>query len=711
MSDAQTEGPASEQKWPSWWLLGLQLAALWCLGLVRPLFDVLDSDSAFFVARGNTAGDVLIFAIGVTFLVPLVLTLIEVATRAVSKSAARVVHIIFVVLLAALVALQFARGPFSATFLAFAVSLAIGALVGWAFWKTAGMRSFLSIITPAPFIFLALFLFASPVADIIMPSSGGSTASGESGNATPVVLVIFDELPAATLMTAQKKVDAERYPNFAQLETTSTWYQNHTTVADATFAAVPAILTGKTPPDNRVSGETFPQSVYTMLASNHRVTNIEAITHVCPTSICAPQARGTQSERLQSLFDDLSIVTGRVVLPNELADTLPSVGTDYGGFTKTTSSGLQAGKQSKADANARFKDSPPILSDSLANERLRGVAETQSAINGGGKPPLYVLHVELPHVPWRFGPTGDQYIADGPEMPGLSEDQIWEKNKYLTNLAIQRFTMQMEYGDKALGSIVDKMKKTGLWEKSLFIVTADHGVSFRPGDSRRPVTKTNFPEISNTPLFVKLPGQTTGRVSTAATRSIDILPTIAQVTKTGENLKFDGIPLDAKHTNMKIGVRNGRLRKKLYANFPELMARRDELVAQWTKEFPAGRASIYRNGPNQGLIGKQVSSLPTGSSNAKAKVDNGSLYGKLAPGSGINPIYFSGTIDGAGAGVPLAAAVNGKVVAVGESFQAPGDTRFAIILPPDSLTGSHARVQLFSVSGGSTLAPLATVGR
>jgi hypothetical protein len=135
------------------------------------------------------------------------------------------------------------------------------------------------------------------------------------------------------------------------------------------------------------------------------------------------------------------------------------------------------------------------------------------------------------------------------------------------------------------------------------------------------------------------------------------------------------------------------------------------LVAQWTKEFPAGRASIYRNGPNQGLIGKQVSSLPTGSSNAKAKVDNGSLYGKLAPGSGINPIYFSGTIDGAGAGVPLAAAVNGKVVAVGESFQAPGDIRFAIILPPDSLTGSHARVQLFSVSGGSTLAPLATVGR
>jgi len=38
MTDEQPAVPASEQKWPSWWLLGLQLAALWCLGLVRPLF-------------------------------------------------------------------------------------------------------------------------------------------------------------------------------------------------------------------------------------------------------------------------------------------------------------------------------------------------------------------------------------------------------------------------------------------------------------------------------------------------------------------------------------------------------------------------------------------------------------------------------------------------------------------------------------------------
>ncbi|MDP4603006.1 MAG: sulfatase-like hydrolase/transferase [Solirubrobacteraceae bacterium] len=708
------EAQQATKEWPSWWVLGLQLAALWSLGLVRPLFDVLGSDSAFFVARGNTPGDILIFAIGLTFIPPLILTLIEVIVRAVSASAARIVHVLFITLLIGLVAMQFIKGPFSATLPAFVISLAIGALAAVAFWKTTGMRTFLTVLTPASFLFLALFVFASPVSSVIMPSSEGSSgAAGESGNSTPVVLVIYDEFPAAMLMKGDTSIDAERFPNFAELGQTATWYKNNTTVSDATWSAVPAILTGFTPPDKTPNNAVYEQSIYTMLAPSHRVTNLEAVTHVCPSSICEPLPVGNAKERLTALFDDLTVVAGRTVLPDSLANQLPAIDATYTDFAPTNSQQSAAEVKTAADPKSRFADSPPLADLPGAgsrNEGLRLTAEKQNAISGEGRPPLYVFHMLLPHVPWRFSPEGDQYISDGSDAPGLN-DQIWSDDRYPSDVALQRSMLQTEYSDKILGSFVKRMKEAGIWQRSLFIVTADHGVSYRPGGSRRPVTKQNLPELANTPLFVKLPGQSKGAVDTGFTQSIDIAPTVAQVTKTGDGLKFDGVPLGSENKKRVVAVRNERAEKKITGDWNQMIEQRDELARSWSELFPPGRASLYRLGPNQNLIGRQVSSLQVGSTAATAKILSSELYKPQTRDDGVLQIYLAGSIDGAPAQTPLAAAVNGKIVAVGQTFDTLSGVRFAIILPPESLKGSKVRVQLFSVSGGTTLAQLAAAGR
>jgi hypothetical protein len=86
------------------------------------------------------------------------------------------------------------------------------------------------------------------------------------------------------------------------------------------------------------------------------------------------------------------------------------------------------------------------------------------------------------------------------------------------------------------------------------------------------------------------------------------------------------------------------------------------------------------------------------------------LYKPQRRGNGVLQIYLAGPIEGAPAQTPLAAAVNGKIVAVGQSFDTVSGVRFAIVLPPESLKGSKVRVQLFSVSGGTTLAQVASVG-
>ncbi len=63
----------------------------------------------------------------------------------------------------------------------------------------------------------------------------------------PVVVLVFDEFPADDLLGPDGQIDAERFPNFAELASMSTWFPNGHTVYDSTFKAVPSILDGRLP--------------------------------------------------------------------------------------------------------------------------------------------------------------------------------------------------------------------------------------------------------------------------------------------------------------------------------------------------------------------------------------------------------------------------------------------------------------------------------
>src|SRR5215211_2869268 len=82
---------------------------------------------------------------------------------------------------------------------------------------------------------------------------GGCALPGDEDEARsavrhpPVVFVVFDEFPADDLLRPDGSIDAERFPNFAELASISTWFPNGHTVYDSTFKAVPAILDGRAP--------------------------------------------------------------------------------------------------------------------------------------------------------------------------------------------------------------------------------------------------------------------------------------------------------------------------------------------------------------------------------------------------------------------------------------------------------------------------------
>ena len=136
----------------------------------------------------------------------------------------------------------------------------------------------------------------------------------------------------------------------------------------------------------------------------------------------------------------------------------------------------------------------------------RNICKLASLITADRKPTLYMVHSLLPHVPWLYLPSGKRYGGDVRVIPG-APNGTWGDDKWLTEQAEQRFFLQLGYADGALGLLLRRLRATGVYDRALVIVTADHGVSFRPGTPRRNISAGNLADIAFMPLFVKLPGQ------------------------------------------------------------------------------------------------------------------------------------------------------------------------------------------------------------
>ena len=80
---------------------GAQLFAASGFALAQPLFDILGKNAEFFAVRGSTPGDIVLFALVVTFVPALVLWSVELVVGIVSARAAIVLHHVFLAFLGA----------------------------------------------------------------------------------------------------------------------------------------------------------------------------------------------------------------------------------------------------------------------------------------------------------------------------------------------------------------------------------------------------------------------------------------------------------------------------------------------------------------------------------------------------------------------------------------------------------------------------------
>ena len=117
----------------------------------------------------------------------------------------------------------------------------------------------------------------------------------------PVVVLIFDEFPLDTLLRPDGSIDAERYPNFADLAKRSTWFPNAFTIYDSTFKAVPAIMDAVLPRKGTAADfRSHPRSVYHLFDGlGYEVVDVASGEALCPPRIC-PAARTTRPGRAEA---------------------------------------------------------------------------------------------------------------------------------------------------------------------------------------------------------------------------------------------------------------------------------------------------------------------------------------------------------------------------------------------------------------------------
>ncbi len=301
-----------------------------------------------------------------------------------------------------------------------AVCFAAGAGIGVLARRHRHVGEWLGYLAIGHVVFAGLFFFASPGGAVLAGSSVDSTPVDGVAEPIPVVLIILDELPMASLLDGAGSIDEVTFPGFARLADASTWYRNTTTVAPNTTQAVPAILTGNLPPAGEpapVAGE-YPDNLFTLLADSHEATSFEQITRMCPGSLCTTSPPVARSASFRAVLD---------LTPS----TYRSIVTD-------------------TDAGTLVVEAP---FDTEAPTRIDEFIDQLDATDGT----LEVLHTLFPHGPFLYAGDGTRYDAPYPNR-GVFDGVFFDDTAAI--LIRQRHQEQVRVADRKIDELLTRLVET-----------------------------------------------------------------------------------------------------------------------------------------------------------------------------------------------------------------------------------------------------------
>lgn len=698
-SEGRTRAPSVRSAWQG----AAILMGLAGVAITQPTLDMLGRNPEFFVAGAYRPRQIVAFAL-VVAVVPAAVAVLAVAlARWVGPRVGSVAQAQFTFLFATVFGLVLGHSlGLRALVPALAVGLAVGLCTAIAAWRLPAARTFLSYLAIGNVAFVALFLFASPTARLV---AGGGVDVGDEVAVPPlegpVVVVVLDEFPLTTIMTADGTINAARYPRLAELAASSTWFRNASSDFPLTSLSAPTILSGRVAANDDLPTYTdHPRNLFTLFAGeNYPIRRYEVVTDMCPPSQC-PRA---EASPLTRALADAAVAYGHRALPDELSDDLAPIDVSWGNFGEDGGGEGKGGSGTAADEPdpmARWDEIPE--SDTGPAGQAGAFVRAVRAIDD--EPSIDFIHVAVPHNPWVLTPWDAQITRWIGEFPNPPSDPNSPNMDFVARERYQLQSMQIGAVDQVVGGMIDHLREVGAWEDTTLVVMSDHGTGMTPPDLGRRLTSGNETDVLRIPLLIKAPGQERGEVRDEPAHTYDVLPSLVDLLDIEVGWEFDGHSLfDGSRPH----------RDPLIADTsvaPALAAAAED--AEW---FPRGDdwVGLVAVGEGTDLVGSPTTDFTVGElSDYTWELDDADLLaGDLPSDEGQVPYLLVGTLSGAESRPPeLVVAVNGTLAGVVGGYVERGSTyRLHGVVGPWFVDG-HNEVVAYEVERGPSGTVLHPVG-
>ena len=646
-----------------------EIAGCWSLAISWPVFQRFDSGTEVLTLIEARGLDLLLFTVLVAFAAPVVLLLVELlVARFISEKAGRVFHAATLGVLLGLVVWQILQSSPAIAMLALVL---VAVLVAVFYLRAELMRNFALMLGIATPVVLALFLFSYPIRAEVLPGKTAMEAQQTESQA-PVVMVVLDELPLALMLDAEGNLDEQLIPELKPLAGQSTWYPRTLSVGDQTLSALPAIMTG----EDAAKGEDrpppglpgYPDNLCSITAdAGFFVNAAETITDMCP------RQSGDRLRLAQMLRTGAS----------------PDYTDGSGEVQRLTPGSLF--EDVIRDFTDRYQPPPSVYGadrPALARAFIENLNPAPRSLN--------LLHLVMPHAPFQFLPDGRGYasLILGDEGTQLALEDPESEAETLKHL--QQHIAQTRFSLKLVDDLINRMKELGVWDESLFVVTADHGASFALGKSRRTIEEGNEGWLLPVPLFIKYPGQTQGSISRRPASSKDIAPTVLEVLglqpsqrATGQSLA-EGRPPAAEPEQLEVTSTD----EKDFV-FGVNQIRKNERGAIRLKARGFGNGSLFAIGGRPELLGRTVKGNGQWESIEADFVTGGPLI-EADPAAVYAPAYVQAELPGVTSDPgTIAVAVNGKVAATTRAWQRNGKWMTGVNVPAEAFRKGENSLALY----------------
>lgn len=532
-----------------------------------------------------------------------------------------------------------------------AAVVAGAALAALVRWPLPGRL--LSLALPLPVVLVALFLTDPAVQALRTGDRQALVAAAPA--AAPVVVLVFDELPSASLVGDDGRLDRLLFPQLARLADRSTWYRQATTTHEDGRLAELALLTGRRQP------ELDDPDLFDLLAPSHRLVLFERDTRRAPPPADAQAPPG--------LAADLLRLTARAVLPEPFRSRVP-------------------------EALGRPQARPVVSAGEEIDDRVLRLGAFAGALRDGPQPALSWLSSDLPGAPWTLLPDGLPAKADDPRT-GL-DDGVWSDAPALVERAHQRHLLQLGAWDRLLGQVLDQLEREQLFERALVLVTARRGAAFRPGQPHLGAELGTAAEVAPVPLLIKAPGQTEGVLDDRPAELVDVLPTLAALLDLPVPDDLDGLSLVSDpppaRPDQRVS-RTGRAPLRLVdgAFDPAAAAARRSARYGPAPSWP----DVLAQGTGRRLRGRDLAEL-----GVAGVLDAEGVLAGVRAANGRGPLHLAGFVRLFGAATPpavLAITLDDRVVATTPTEPRGADRlAFSLLLPEDVLGDGRRSLGLYA---------------